>query len=92
MDTRSLAGTAVTGGTRRTGTTGVGSTTGRLNAIADGVNVFYGDLEEETEIRKQVRQGSVADRRARPQRLPSPLATASPCPAALFSATALGTG
>ncbi|EOD29145.1 hypothetical protein EMIHUDRAFT_234082 [Emiliania huxleyi CCMP1516] len=60
MDTRSLALTAVTGGTRRTGTTGVGSTTGRLNAIADGVNVFYGDLEEETKIRKQAEEKRVA--------------------------------
>ena len=60
MDTRSLAGTAVTGGTRRSSASGALSTTGRLNALADEVNTFYGDLEDETKIRKQAEEKRVS--------------------------------
>eukprot|EP00967_Tisochrysis_lutea_P050659 scaffold62347_cov28-Tisochrysis_lutea.AAC.5 len=60
MDTRSLAGTNMTGGTRRTAASAAASTTGRLNALADDFNNFYGDLEEETKIRKQAEEKRVA--------------------------------
>jgi hypothetical protein len=60
MDTRSLAGTAVTGATRRSGASAAVSTSGRLNALADDFNTFYGDLEEETKIRKQAEEKRVS--------------------------------
>jgi len=61
MDTRSLAGTAaVTSTSRRSGASAAVSTTGRLNALADEVNNFYGDLEDETKIRKQAEEKRVA--------------------------------
>eukprot|EP00962_Isochrysis_galbana_P027630 scaffold8686_cov100-Isochrysis_galbana.AAC.2 len=60
MDTRSLAGTALTGATRRSGASAAVSTSGRLNALADDFNNFYGDLEEETKIRKQAEEKRVS--------------------------------
>ena len=38
---------------------GAQSTTGKLNALADNFNHFYGDLEEETTIRKQAEEARV---------------------------------
>ena len=35
------------------------STTGKLNALADNFNHFYGDLEEETTVRKQAEESRV---------------------------------
>ena len=52
MDTKSL-GDAKSIASRRTAATSVGNTTNKLNALADNFNNFYGDLEEETRIRKQ---------------------------------------
>jgi len=47
-------------GTRASGkTTGAQSTTGKLNSMADNFNNFYGDLEEETTVRKQAEEARV---------------------------------
>lgn len=35
------------------------TTTGKLNALADNFNYFYGDLEEETSVRKQAEESRV---------------------------------
>ena len=48
-------------GTRASGKTmGAQSTTGKLNSMADNFNNFYGDLEEETTVRKQAEEARVA--------------------------------
>ena len=52
-----MASLAGSGTTRRTGGT---STAGKLNALADNFNNFYGDLEEETTVRKQAEEARVA--------------------------------
>ena len=52
-----MASLAGSGTTRRTGGT---STAGKLNALADNFNNFYGDLEEETTTRKQAEEQRVA--------------------------------
>mmetsp|Transcript_4558 Transcript_4558/g.10335 ORF Transcript_4558/g.10335 Transcript_4558/m.10335 type:complete len:266 (-) Transcript_4558:250-1047(-) len=52
MDARSVV-------SRRSGATSVHNTTAKLNALADGFNNFYGDLEEETRIRKQAEEKRV---------------------------------
>ena len=46
--------------TRKSAGTTVQSTTGKLNAMADNFNNFYGDLEEETTVRKQAEDARVA--------------------------------
>ena len=46
LETKSLAPTTHTTATNR-------SVSGKLNAMADDFNNFFGDLEEETTIRKQ---------------------------------------
>eukprot|EP00965_Chrysotila_dentata_P194072 6176130-Pleurochrysis_carterae.AAC.6 len=53
MDARSAV-------SRRSGATMVQSTTNKLNALADGFNNFYGDLEEETRIRKKAEDQRVS--------------------------------
>jgi len=50
----------LTGATRRSGASAAVSTSGRLNALADDFNNFYGDLEEETKIRKQAEEKRVS--------------------------------
>eukprot|EP00908_Phaeocystis_cordata_P022444 Transcript_4861.p2 GENE.Transcript_4861~~Transcript_4861.p2 ORF type:complete len:266 (-),score=143.80 Transcript_4861:1249-2046(-) len=52
--------TSIAASTRASGRTGVQSTTGKLNALADNFNNFYGDLEEETTVRKQAEEARVA--------------------------------
>ena len=46
--------------TRKSAGSAVQSTTGKLNAMADNFNNFYGDLEEETTVRKQAEDARVA--------------------------------
>jgi len=55
MATKSLASAATS---RRTGGSAQ-NTTNRLNNLADNFNHFYGDLEEETTIRKQAEEQRV---------------------------------
>jgi hypothetical protein len=50
----------MTGATRRSGASAAVSTSGRLNALADDFNNFYGDLEEETKMRKQAEEKRVS--------------------------------
>jgi len=52
LETKSLAPTTQTTATNR-------SVSGKLNAMADDFNNFYGDLEEETTIRKQAEEQRV---------------------------------
>ena len=52
-----MSSLASSGTTRRTVGT---STAGKLNALADNFNNFYGDLEEETTTRKQAEEQRVA--------------------------------
>ena len=52
--------TSIAASTRASGKSGgVQSTTGKLNALADNFNHFYGDLEEETTVRKQAEEARV---------------------------------
>ena len=57
FDAKSVA--ASTTNTRKT-TGSTRSVQGRLNAMADDFNTFYGDLEEETTIRKKAEEDRVA--------------------------------
>ena len=58
-DVKSARGGASTVATsRRTGAT-TQNTTNRLNSMADNMNNFYGDLDEETTIRKQAEEQRV---------------------------------
>jgi len=56
-DTKSLAASSRTG---KTSGSAARSVSGRLNAMADEFNHFYGDLEEETTVRKQAEDARVA--------------------------------
>ena len=52
--------TSIAASTRASGKSGgAQSTTGKLNALADNFNHFYGDLEEETTVRKQAEEARV---------------------------------
>jgi len=72
MDTKSVAAGSAT--TKKTSGTSR-SISGKLNAMADNFNTFYGDLEEETSLRKQAEETRVVRMERELQKIEQVLAT-----------------